>query len=135
MSSKQFAPEVPFVFGLLLNQSRAVIHALPICQIENNDFVPRFTLFLMSYFSEQPQKTYHSMVVAASAVSGAEGYATNFRVPVPNREEDWWDLRRWVATGQLFWVDANDPNLPLRTHDIDAFPYGNIIGRKTTRSF
>ena len=126
-----FRPEVPFVLGFLATKRRkcrAVIHALPVCQLENNDFVPRFTMFLMTYFSSQPEATYHEMVVWASTGPGADGYLNYFRLP---DEEDWWDLRRRVAEGSLYWVNANDPELGILTREVDGFPYGNITGRKT----
>jgi hypothetical protein len=44
-------------------------------------------------------------------------------------QEHWWNLRQWVSAGQLFWVDGDDPALGIRTHDIEAFPYGDIRGR------
>lgn len=127
-----FRPEVPFVVGFLLKRRncKAVIHALPVCQIENNEFVPRFTMFLATYFSTQPEATYRELVGWASTFPGAEGYATDFRMP-SDKDENWWDLNYWVKRDSLYWVDANDPELPIRTHDPDAFPYGNIAGRKT----
>jgi hypothetical protein len=119
--------EVPFVIGHLLESGRclAVMHALPICRIEDNAFVPRYTLFMVSYFSEQPKE----------AIRDVERYNIEWYNPVESilylplqfGEEKWADLRYWVSAGQLFWVDGDDPDLGLRTHDVEAFPYGDVV--------
>jgi hypothetical protein len=128
-----FRPEVPFVVGFLLRRRwcKAVIHALPVCRIENNEFVPRFTMFLVVYFAKKPAEAYKTLVSWASTGPGAEGYASDFRLPSKG-DELWEDLRHWIAAGSLFWMDANDPELPIRTRNVDAFPYGNITGRTTS---
>ena len=132
MGGELFPPEVPFVVGFLLEQRtcRAVLHALPVCQIEQGRFVPRFSMFLMTYFSETPEAAYRELVAFASRSSGAEGYAGDFRLP-PAGNDSWWNLRPWVEAGSLFWVEAHDPDLGLRTQASDAFPYGEISGRRT----
>ena len=128
-ASGQFCPEVPHVVGHLLesNLCEAVIHALPVCRIENGKFVPRYTLFIISYFSEQPGKVYDS-VIAFNAKHVEPGVAWPFIAP-PDGCDHWWDLNHWVEKEQLFWVDANDPELGIRTGDVASFPYGNIEGR------
>jgi hypothetical protein len=124
-----FGPEVPHVIGHLLESDRclAVIHALPICRIEDQAFVPRYTLFMVSYFSERPEEAYDA-VIKFSVDYVEPGVAWVF-IPPPNSCEHWWHLGQWVSTGQLFWVDGNDPALGIRTHDISAFPYIDITGR------
>ncbi|MCC6603507.1 MAG: hypothetical protein IT327_09875 [Anaerolineae bacterium] len=128
-ASGQFCSEVPHIIGHLLenHQCQAVIHALPICRIESDEFVPRYTLFIISYFSEQPQKAYDS-VIAFNAKYVEPGVAWPFIAP-PEGYEHWWNLDYWVQKEQLFWVDANDPELGIRTGDTTSFPYGNIEGR------
>jgi hypothetical protein len=51
--------EVPYVTPWFLPKdipSAVVLHALPICRTVKGEFVPTFTLFLLTYFSEHPQK-------------------------------------------------------------------------------
>jgi hypothetical protein len=130
----EFGPEVPYVIGHLLEDGwcQAVIHALPVCRIEKKDFVPRYTLSMISYFSRTPEEAY-SILLNHNASYGELGVNKAF---LPNVVRDhWWDLRRWVSAGQLYWVDGNDPDLSIRTHDIEAFPYGDMKGRKFFHQF
>ncbi len=120
----KFGPEVPHVIGYLLEKGRdclAVIHALPVCRIEGEAFVPRYTMFMVSYFSHHKPEDVRDDV----KWFGNRGY---IEVPVdifsepPDGTDHWWDLKRWVADGLLYWVDGNDPGLGLRTRDPEAFP-------------
>lgn len=122
-------PEVPHVIGHLLENGwcRAVIHALPVCRIEDHDFVPRYTIFMVSYFSEQPEDAYQT-VIRFNVDYVEPGVAWPFIAP-PDGYELWWDLNHWVSAGQLLWLDSHDPEFGIRTGDIDAFPYRNISGR------
>jgi hypothetical protein len=124
-----FGPEVPHVIGHLLDsrKAQAVIHALPICRIEENKFVPRFTVFIVSYYSLLPERAYNS-VIEFNTDYVEPGVAWPFIAP-PKGCDPWWDLNQWVAKGQLYWVDSHDPELGIRTQDVAAFPYVNIIGR------
>lgn len=120
------AKEAPYVIGHLLESGRclAVMHALPVCRIEDNTFVPRYTLFIISYFSEQPKE----------AIRDVEQYnlkwynigESSLYLPLQFGDKKWAILRHWVAAGQLYWVDSRDPNLGVQTHDVDAFPYGDV---------
>lgn len=125
----RLGPEKPHAIGHLLENgfSKATIHALPICRIEQKSFIPSYTLFLVSYFSPLPEKVYNS-VINFNVDYVEPGVAWPFIAP-PNGCEHWWNLNYWVEKEQLFWVDANDPELGIRTGDIASFPYGNIEGR------
>jgi hypothetical protein len=137
LHGQTFPPEVPFVVGDLLKRRtcQAVIHALPVCRIENDEFVPRFNMFPVVYFSRNPAEAYKAMIRIASIYPGAEGYATDFRLPPENAAEGWWNLRPWVDAGQLHWLDPHDPEFALRTSDAGSFPYGEIDGRRTMKVF
>jgi hypothetical protein len=118
----------PYVIGHLLESGRcqAVMHALPLCRIENDVFVPRYNLFMISYFSTNPK-----MAVRDVYKFNVEWYVpeeTILEMPIPGGQEHWADLGHWVARGQLYWVDGTDPELNIRTHDVDAFPYGHLAG-------
>lgn len=116
----------PYVIGHLLENGRclAVMHTLPVCEIEDNSFVPRYTLLIISYFSEQPKE----------AIQEVERFNMNWYnlgestlyLPLQFGGKYWADLSHWVAKGQLYWVDGNDPELNIRTHDVTAFPYGHL---------
>ncbi len=132
-----FGPEVPHVIGHLLEHApldcQAVIHALPICRLERQmprfwprwSFVPRYTLFLVSYFSPRP-KDVHSRAMSFNAPHFEPGYGRAFYA-LPDGRAHWWDLTKWVEAGQLHWMAG--PHLDLYTHDVEAFPYGGIEGR------
>ena len=117
----------PYVIGHLIQAdlSLAVMHALPICRIENNDFIPRYTLFMISYFSEYPQEVVRAVQAYNSRWYSLEASGTLY-LPLQFGRKYWADLLLWVREGKLYWVDSDDPNLSIRTHDVDAFPYGNL---------
>jgi len=52
--------------------------------------------------------------------------STILYLPLALGEPHWADLTRWVAAGQLYWVDASDPELNIKTHDVAAFPYKGL---------
>ena len=116
----------PYVIAHLLESGRcqAVMHALPICRIENDRFIPSYTLFVMSYFSKHPKETVRD--VERFNQNWAAAAEATLYLPLQYGEPSWANLPQWVAAGQLYWVDGNDPELNIRTRDIEAFPYGNI---------
>lgn len=131
----EYGPEVPHVLGYLLELGYwfepgclAVIHALPVCRTENKTFVPRYTLFLISYFSKYEPEYIRDQVFKFNAYFWEIPYVQMFSEP-PDGRESWWNLKKWVAEGKLFWLDTRQPTLELRTKDVEAFPYGNISGR------
>lgn len=103
-------------------EPHAVMHALPICRIENRQFVPRYSLYTITYFAWNPEPVnayYYKL----------RDFQATFPTPL-RRDADrdlWWDLGYWVERKKLWWLDADDPELPLR-HFPEPFPYGNIQG-------
>lgn len=131
----QFGTEVPYVIGHLLEtgQCLAVIHALPICRPENGKFVPRYTLYVITYFSQDPKSAYNSLI--GYNVSYIEpGTIAAFILPQKGSEH-WWDLPRWVSAGQLYWVDVQGSQLSLSASDVEKFPYKGITGRRYFHMF
>jgi len=128
-------PEVPYVVGHLLesNLCLAVIHALPICRIENKEFVPSFTLYLLTYFSTEPESAYNSLI-SFNIKYIEPGTIEAFIIPQKGYE-NWWDLSYWVSTGKLYWMDASDKKLALKYKDVDNFPYSGITGRRYFHTF
>lgn len=129
-----FGPEVPYVIAHLLesNQCLAVMHALPVCRIEGNAFLPRYTLFLITYFSHEPEQSRRA-VTKYNVQFTDEPY-----VPSPFLVEtgkDWNNLAKWVAEGKLYWLDSQSDSLPLQTGDLGRFPYANITGRTFSHRF
>lgn len=129
----EFTPEVPHVIGHILedNSSLAVMHALPMCRPENGQFVPRYTLYLMTYFSEKPHVLREVTGYNATFFEESTGA---YLVP-PEDCHHWWDLPRWVSEKRLYWLDASTDHLHLRTSDVPDFPYKNITGRRATHQY
>jgi len=99
--------------------SYAVLHALPVCRIEAEQFVPRYTAFSLTYFSQHPKLVLkrHYAVEAERGKDDPEYYpAIFYPAPVyPARiDEALYDLPAWVARGQLGWLDFTQANMPLR---------------------
>lgn len=117
--------EVPHVISVFLPddvESYAVMHALPICRVEDDQFVPRYSLYTITYYSEDPALLIKRrwQVMPGSEVMFSRGLRT----------KDSWSLIKWVQAGKLQWLDPESPDLPLRTGPVEAFPYVNIQGHK-----
>lgn len=130
-----FCPEVPYVIGHLLDSGKclAVIHALPICRPENGKFIPRYTLYMVTYFSENPKSAYDSLI-NCNIPYIEPGTTTAFILPQKGSEH-WWDLSQWVSKNQLYWVNASDSKLSIVTGDVKNFPYNEIKGRRYFHMF
>lgn len=116
--------EVPHVISVFLPddiESYAVMHALPICRIEEGQFVPRYSLYVITYYSEEPS----ALIKRRWQISSSEAM---FGPDIVTKES--WDLARWVRTGKLQWLDPRIPDLPLRAGPVEAFPYLGIEGHR-----
>jgi hypothetical protein len=111
----------------------AVLHSLPICRPENGKFIPRYTLYLITYFSEDPKSAYDSLI-GYNVPYVEPGTIVAFILPQKGSEH-WWDLSRWVSAGQLYWVDVQGAQLSLATSDVEKFPYKGITGRRYFHMF
>jgi hypothetical protein len=128
MKYSQFASEVPHVMLPLLPDDVAswvVMHGLPICRIEAESFVPRYTVYMLTYYAAEPDVEVLMDRLRKSAPDW------EFFYPPPRQGgELWWDLWHWVQRGRLFWLTPDDPALPLQRGPEEAFPYGSIQGRR-----
>jgi hypothetical protein len=128
--------EVPFVDRHFFQgdmRTYVVLHALPICRIENEAFVPTYTVFVMTYFTELPdeviRRNYKSQEIHAKI--DPEYWPTLVQRPEGASAESF-DLQLWVAQGKLGWLDFTQPDLPLRLGNGETLPaiYRNIDGRR-----
>ncbi|MCL4301448.1 MAG: hypothetical protein KJ077_37455 [Anaerolineae bacterium] len=129
---KTFGVEVPYVHPFWLPDdipSYAVMHALPICRPEGQQFVPRYSLYIITYYSNNPDEMLNRRWQAARAWSTL--------LPPENFSDqaEIFDLARWVRARKLQWLDPLDPDLPLRTRPVELFPYLNIKGSIEQRIF
>jgi hypothetical protein len=110
-----------------------ILHALPICRIENETFVPSYTVFTMTYFTEFPrqvvQRTYDAQSVHSKI--DPDYYPTLVQNPEGAKPESF-DLAQWAERGQLGWLDFTHPDLPLRLGESETLPdiYRDIKGRR-----
>jgi len=116
--------EVPYVIPVFLPddiESYAVMHALPICRVEDGQFVPRYSVYMITYYSEEPS----TLMERRWQVSSSECILVGGL-----RRRSSWKLTNWVQSGKLQWLNPDVPDLPLRTGPVEAFPYVNIQGHK-----
>ncbi|HNB51663.1 MAG TPA: hypothetical protein PK530_06955 [Anaerolineales bacterium] len=102
--------EIPYITPQLLPshlESYVVLHALPICRIENNQFVPRYTVFVISYFARNPAQVLQRI----HDWQNSEGYERYVILDPPGSQST--DLRPWALAGKLGWLDYSQPDLPL----------------------
>lgn len=122
-----FVERQPTVVGFALEQgfAKTVIHALPVCVPVKNQFKPKYTLFIISYYSEKPKETYSAIQDVALDRSEA---ISNTLFVLPNLDEKhWFDLAQWVEQGLLYWVQVDENGKhSLRTQDVENFPYKNL---------
>lgn len=120
--------EVPSVIGVFLPDnpvSYAVMHSLPICRVENNKFIPRYSLFMVTYFSKD---IYVLRERNASNYRQGMGLITHSILDLSSSTD--YDLLHWAADGKLLWLDLEKDDLPLRSAPTEAFPYANIQGSR-----
>ncbi len=125
--------EVPFVMPDFLPddiESYAVMHSLPICRIEKDRFAPRYSVYLLTYYSTRPHELRERRMAQA-----VRHDPMHFPMLDPWRGVELaeaWDLPSWVEKGKLLWLDLEQPDLPLKAGPVEDFPYGNIEGIRKT---
>lgn len=127
--SMSITTEVPHVIGLLLKEefeTQAVIHSIPICRIENDTFVPRYTLYMITQYAAEPNEQKEILISEDS-----QGRWTNLIPPRNDQEnEEWFELTAWVQRGKLSWIEPENRDVVLLSRDINKFPYAHIQGRR-----
>ena len=103
---KTLGSEVPYVHPFWLPDdvgSCAVMHALPICRPEEHRFVPSYSLYVITYYSEDPTEMLNRRWKAIKA------WSTLLTPTAFSNQEEIFDLVRWVRAGKLWWLDSHDP--------------------------
>jgi len=128
--------DIPIVIPeLLLDEfhASAVIHSLPICRVEGNEFALRYSLYTVTYYSDAPgearPRSYDLRFPEGVKDDGDSGFPALFDSSGRSyREPLVGDLRYWVERGKLHWLDLDDPTLPLKSGPASDFPYAGIQG-------
>ena len=111
--------ERPFIMPpvLKLDQTYAVIHAIPIGRYDDVQPQPHYSAYFVSYFTNVDKNEFDKVMQPA--------YESHTRVP-----HSWadYDLVKWVKSGKLYWLETSEPDLMLRNQPVSGFPYSNIIG-------
>lgn len=111
--------ERPFVMSPILDLERtfAVIRSIPVGRYDDLEPQSHYTAYFVSYFTDNDSNVFDNVMQPAYEAYGRILY-------------DWADygLMKWVRRGKLYWLDKNDPDLPLRNRPIDDFPYGAVKG-------
>lgn len=108
-------------------RTAAVIHSLPICRIENEQFVPRYSVYTITYYADDGKEMWRRHKALANKYS-QHWLAFFFSSERMSQEPEVGDLRLWVERGRLHWLDITNPRLPLKSGPIQEFPYNNIKG-------
>lgn len=120
------AAEVPFVKPRVLNLPTmvAVIHRLPVVD-------GRYTAYTTTYFAEQmpPQEAF-CIGWARVAYYDSDAEFDDAGFIGQRKDEQDYDLFKWVKQGKLFWLDPTDEEHPVVRGPVEAFPYGNIEGKR-----
>ncbi len=131
---------VPFITPWMMPENLetyAVLHVLPICRIEGDAFVPRYTLFILAYFSPEPEAVIkqHYTKEWERGKDDHEFHPRSLGVPfiaTSTAGQHLYDLQAWAQAGRLGYLDFTDPALPLRIGANVQLPvlYQQIPGRQ-----
>jgi hypothetical protein len=135
LDSFWLGPEIPHIIPLYFSVGdsfRVVMHAFPLCDIENGEFVPKFTVYIMTYFCNAQD------MARAKEIAGKIDLEYDVRTKklwpfnhiVSQKDAgEWWNLPRWVFEGRLLWMqpDSDEPVLCSYPESF-PFPYANIEG-------
>ncbi|MEZ4709783.1 MAG: hypothetical protein R3A44_21435 [Caldilineaceae bacterium] len=124
--------DIPIVSPELLldeTNSYAVMHCLPICRIEEQQFVPRYSLYIITYYADEPEQ----VRARAREILFPPGSKVHWGTILDSCDRLHWepqvaDLQYWVNKEKLFWLDLVDQSLPLIGRQSVNFPYSGIYG-------
>ena len=129
--------DIPIVLPDLLNsdiKTVAVMHSLPICRVESDEFVPRYSVYTVTYYSQNPRTVRQQALDSKWAhvdFSQQDGYHPGYLYDdssLISRQSLAGDLLHWVKQNKLFWLNLDDPDLGLLSSPVTHFPYAGIEG-------
>ncbi|HMA36607.1 MAG TPA: hypothetical protein VKY74_19285 [Chloroflexia bacterium] len=138
--------EVPYLTPRFFRQevpTYAVLHALPVCRVEADTFVPSYTVFLLTHFSADRVELEKRVAVEIERTPHDHWYPA-FTPDYPGSDSTHqrphirgYDLAGWAARGLLGWLDFRQPELPLQMGPEVALPeqYQRIQGKRRPYSW
>jgi hypothetical protein len=98
-------------------------------------FVRRYSAFAVTYYSEDPKRLigdYVDRQITPQAAADPDFTAADLRSMASTEEikhhyPEGFDLSQWVAKGKLYWLDLEQPDLPLKSGTVDQFPYNEFF--------
>ncbi len=120
--------------------TRVILHALPICRIVDEQFVPSYTVFSLTYFSEDEAqlRQRHFAWQREEGKGDSEYYPAGFVFPSESPSaNNAYDLVVWAQRGQLGYIDHTTPGFPLKIGSAAALPaiFQKIEGRRCDYSW
>ncbi len=129
--------EVPFVMPEFLPddvESCAVMHSLPICRIEDEQFMPHYSVYFVTYYSAKPHVLWRRRKDKAKKCDDGMHFPMMSTWRGVELVEAW-DLVYWVTKSKLLWLDLYQPDLPLKAGPVEDFPYSNIEGIRKSHMY
>ncbi|MCP4602208.1 MAG: hypothetical protein GY847_17110 [Proteobacteria bacterium] len=108
------APYV-MVWPLIAQYTSAVLHALPIGRLDDNEPIHRYTAYFSTYFANSTTNLFNKEMWVPNDLGG----------PAMGLVQVDLDLIKWVKAGRLFWLDPDDQSRLIQG-PVEAFPYANI---------
>ena len=131
--------EVPYVTPWFFPDdipTYAVLHALPICRTEGDTFVPTYTVFSLTYFSQDRREILRRWRERIrEGPNDLEYYPSLLAIPYSYSDQAHrtarYNLSDWAYRGKLGFLDITQPDLPLSIGQGIELPeiYRNIQGR------
>jgi len=139
LSFANYTGEVPLITEWALPddiESYVVLHALPICRMEVDHFVPSYTLFILSYFNQDPTLVVHRHFAAEwqRGAGDREFYPGVLSPPSLDRDvNEFYALQPWATQGKLGYLDFTQTDLPLQIGPGTQLPaiYQDIQGLRS----
>jgi hypothetical protein len=127
--------EVPYLTPWFFPEdikTQAVLHALPICRVDRDRFVPSYTVFSLTYFSQKPREVLrrHFQAEAKNLKDDPDYHPPTVHPPWGG--DQLYDLAQWAQQGKLGWLDVTQLGLPLRLGQGAELPtmYRQIAGSR-----
>jgi hypothetical protein len=133
--------EVPFVMPIFLPddvESYAVMHAVSVCRVEQSQYVPRYTVFVLTYYASNPSELIKRRRKEMSDDAGDDPEFWDELMYTWRHikgTSDAWDLPAWVVREKLLWLDLTQSDLPLKAGPAEDFPYGQIEGIRRSYTY